>query len=510
MQYLSTDLHLYLASFLAYGDKISFGSCCLSLCHDLLFNHLRRVHASGQSELWKESHERLRERLAKYILSPDHQFYVTVTKNNSSKTFPSTNIYSLYVDYDQFTHSLIRTVKKIHRLELVIDSPHLFSDIILTDDYGIKSLIITNEITNVDEIEISLPVIPPPSSLEYLELNGPFSTISPVFVNAFVHLQELSLRGVESINNIHVRMFVNIPKIKLDTCENINDITPLQSNRDVSISTCRGIVDYRNAFTYSLRITIRSPNPKALIDLNCFKSVQNLTLFPWNSNSVTSKLSLTLKRLTIGTFFFYDNFAHLQEITVEFSDAVSDVQPFCCIPILTLADLRRVHSLNGLGYDEDRSKGLRNRKVVVRHFGSVNDFSPLNTIETVEILYCRNFCDLGQIKDVKNLTINCWGRIQPTVPMMCEKLTISGEITDNLFIYVPNAKELDISNLKGDKVRRWSGLKNLKNLERIKISKSLGALDKKGWKILLKEYFMFDIFPKTLEPKIIYVKKRKG
>ncbi len=38
IQHLLTDLHLFLASFLDYGDKISFGSCCLSFYHDLLLS----------------------------------------------------------------------------------------------------------------------------------------------------------------------------------------------------------------------------------------------------------------------------------------------------------------------------------------------------------------------------------------------------------------------------------------------------------------------------------------
>ncbi len=133
----------------------------------------------------------------------------------------------------------------------------------------------------------------------------------------------------------------------------------------------------------------------------------------------------------------------------------------------------------------------------------------MNTIETVDISYCRNLNDLAQVKDVKNLTIRCWGRIQLTAPMMCETLRISGEIKGNLFIYLPHVRELDIAGLIGDKVRSLEGLKKLKNLERIVISQSQGALDRKGWKILLKNYLVFDIFPKTLEPKIIYVKKRK-
>ncbi len=506
IEHLSTDLHLYLASFLAYGDKISFGSCCLSLCHDLLFNHLRRVDVHGLGNWWPvESYKELRERLAKCVLSPERQYHVTVRRNDILESFPFRKIYSLHTDFDEFTTYLVRDIQKIYRLELEINFLDLFSEIIIEDDYGIKSLIVSNK---VDEV-VSFPLIPPPSSLEYLELNGPFSTISPAFVNAFVHLQELSLRGVESINNIHVRMFVNIPKIKLDTCENINDITPLQSNRDVSISTCRGIVDYRNAFTYSLRITIRSPNPKALIDLNCFKAVQNLDI-SLNENQIRGRLPLTLKRLTIGkNISHYENLADLQEVTIEFSSTAINLQSLCCVPILTLSYLKGVDSLHGLGYDEDRSKCLGNRKVVIRSLDSVKDFSPLNTIETVEISYCDKFHDLGQVRDVKYLTVKCWTKIKPTAPMMCEKLTLSGEINENLFIYLPNVKELGISDVYGDEVRSLEGFENLKNLERITISQSWEAQDTKGWKMLFKDYFIFDILPKPLPSYLICVKKIK-
>ncbi len=116
MELLSTDLHLYLTSFLDYGDKISLGSCCLSFYHNLLFNHLRRVHAYGRSKWWRiESHEELRERLEKCVLAPDRQFHVTVTRNDAPESFPFPNVQTLHTDFDEFTDYLVHDVQKIHR-----------------------------------------------------------------------------------------------------------------------------------------------------------------------------------------------------------------------------------------------------------------------------------------------------------------------------------------------------------------------------------------------------------
>ncbi len=499
IQRLSTDLHLYLASFLDYGDKLSFGSCCLSFYHDILFSHLRNLHFYVRGKYYHE-------RLAKCILFPERQLRVTVRKDDVPETFPFPNVYSVRTNFDQRTKTyLFNEIKKIHRLELVAYDSDLLFEMVLTDDYGIKGLIVSNEV----DTEMSLPLTPP-SSLEYLELNGPFSTISPEFVNTFVHLHELSLKKVANISNIHVRMFVNIPKIKLDTCENFDDITPLQFTRDISIISCTGVLDYRNSLTYSRRITIRKPNSKALIDLNCFKAVQVLDLHFSNPNSITWRLPITLKRLTIIPIFFYDNFTHLQAVAVRSSKAVTNLQPFSCIPILELTDLAWVHSLNGLGYDEDYSKGLRNRKIVIKSLDSVKDFSPLNTIETVEIISCENFHDLGQVKDVRNLTVRCWPGIIPTDVMKSEKLTLSGGIRGNLFIYLPQVRDLDISNLEGDKIRSLEGFENLKNLERIAITQCWKVRDTKGWEILLKDYFENTILLGPLISKIVYVKKIKS
>lgn len=90
------------------------------------------------------------------------------------------------------------------------------------------------------------------------------------------------------------------------------------------------------------------------------------------------------------------------------------------------------------------------------------------------------------------------------------KLTLSGAIKGNLLIYLPQVRDLDISDLEGDKIRSLEGFENLKNLERIAITQCWKVRDTKGWEILLKDYFENTILLGPLISKIVYVKKIKS
>ncbi len=175
---------------------------------------------------------------------------------------------------------------------------------------------------------------------------------------------------------------------------------------------------------------------------------------------------------------------------------------FGCIPVLRLFSLQNVDSLDGLGYDEDISKRLRNRSVTVSRLGKVEDFTPLNTIPFVDIRDCVRLRDLSQVKDVKNLIIrNCRNILQPSGSLHNENLLLAGELPDDLLLCMSKVKELDLSFFeRGD----LKGLETLKSLERIVLPSYWGEQETAGWKMLKQDYMKFKYDLDT----IIYVKKR--
>lgn len=381
------------------------------------------------------------------------------------------------------------------------------SELILTKNYGIKNLTIFNYGVSVD----SLPIFPP-RSLESLTWRGPCLIPHSRFNDAFSHLYELELIDVDAVSD--VRMFVKIKKLSLFACHNITDITPLQTTRTITIAHCERIMDYRNALTYSHRINIYSWNPNAVIDVSCFRAVKSLSLeapgmdplgLSFASDSSPIGISSTLIRLRIEGNIQYQiaYFDHLQELTITASKILTKVNALGCIPILGLFNLPNVESLHGLGYDDDGRKGQRNRVVSIFGLEKVKDFTPLNTIPIVAIRRCEGFVDLGQVKDVKNLSVwNCDNIFPPVVPMEAEQVTLGGEIKFNLLSHFPNGKELDLSNVTGVKGRSLEGLETLTKLGRVVVTSSWEEQKTKGWEILREDYSKYV----SSHSSIIYVK----
>ncbi len=305
-------------------------------------------------------------------------------------------------------------------------------------------------------------------------------------------------------------MFVNLRKLSLYACNNITDITPLQTTRIISIAYCEGILDYRNALTYSHRIEIFSPNPEALIDVSCFRAVKSLTLEAPTMNLVSNSslidISSTLTRLRIGGNIYppISHFNHLQELTMTVSKLLTTVDIFSCIPILRLINLPNVDSLHGLGYDDDFTKKRRNGEVSIFGLEKVKDFTPLNTTPVVSIRKCEGLSDLTQVKDVKNLSVvYCDNILPPSVLMKAEQLTLGGEIKFNPLQYFPNIKELNLNNVTGVKGRSLEGLDTLMYLERVVITSSWKEQQTKGWEVLKNDYLRFISSGRS----IFYVKK---
>ncbi len=262
--------------------------------------------------------------------------------------------------------------------------------------------------------------------------------------------------------------------------------------------------------TYSHRIKISSPNLKAVIDVSCFKAVKSLTLEvgPTRlSSSSPINVSSTLTRLRIGGNIqpFVNCFDHLRELTVRSSEVVKKVDIFGCIPILRLFYLFNVDSLVGLGYDDDVTNKRRNREVLIFGLDKVKDFTPLNTIPIVTIGNCEGFVDLGQVKDVKNLSIwDCSNILPPLVPMKAEQVTLTGTIKHSLLLHFANVKVLNISQVSGS--NKWSleGLESLVHLERVDIFRTTSWKEQES-----KVWVRWEDYSKNIPGLhyVIYVKK---
>lgn len=494
IRHLSNDLHLFMTSFLDEKEKIIFGSCCNRYYKDLLLNYLRVFQTFRWSEFFSryEEDRNFREKVDKCLPFPERQIHMNLPDNSLPLYFPFPKIYSLSVDLDSF-QNLMHRVEKVQNLELTIHSTKSYSEIILTKDYNIKRLIIEND---ADE-HVPLPIVSPPF-LEGLELHGTFSPIPSFLIDGFPYLKELSLNHVDNISNVSI--FANIPKITLSHCNSIVDITPLQTTRDISIKYCKGILDYRNALTYSRRITIiLASNCKALVDVNCFKAVQSLTIFNFGRLN-TTPLPITLKRLMIHNTHIASNFNHLQELSIS-SSLVNDVKCLSRIPFLTLSELDIV-SLQGLGFDEDPNMNMRNQKIVAKRLAGVKDFSPLNSVQTVEIFFCKGFCNIGEVKNVKNLSIEHCLSVLLSTPIMSEKFTYVGEMDDSAFLCFQNVKVLDLSGVSIREEVNWARLQMFQNLERLIIPRYWVQQIPKIWEILKHNFSQF-WFGSTF----IYVKK---
>ncbi len=500
--HLSTDLHLDIASFLDDNDKVVFGSCCVRFYKDLLLNHLRRLKRSTSNFLNEyESNEETREKFTKYIHFPERQVHISVPMTDNAISFPFRRLYYLFVEMKLQQHYL-QQIEKIHTLDLSIDSTQEYAELLfLPERLGIKHLYIS---IYGDGVLSALPVMPS-CSLEILTLNGPCLTLPTNFYGVISQLHELNLSSLDCVSD--VSMFVNIKKISFCCCHNIIDIKPLQTIADVTIEDCRGIIDYRNALTYSHHISIKATQVEAVIDVSCFKAVKTLKVTVSDKTTVLGSLaktsSFSLKRLTIGGNLhrLFTDFNYLQELTVTGVPLLSKVDMFGCIPVLRLFALKNVESLDGLGYDEDISNRLRNRSVTISRLGKVQDFTPLNTIPFVDIINCVGLCDLSQVKDVKKLIIRyCHNILEPSVPLNNENITLAGDIPDNLLLHLTNVKELDVSLVEIDDL---SGLETSKNLERIVLPNDWNEQETAGWEMLKQDYLKFEYD----RDATIYVKK---
>ncbi len=508
---LSNDIQVQITFYLNDQEKIIYGSCCSYFYQNLIISShsSRRFKILNGSTFLKDylnNDQEICERFRKCIHFPEHQLYIRLdTIDYASSFFPFRKISYLKSNFNQLYYTnLLSQIEKIHTLDIQVTSFENSSEKLALDTLDIRNLVISTFLSPLTSLPVTLP-----ASLETFSLSGPCPSLPGGIWNSLSHLHKLVLNRIDAISDVN--MFVNVRIIHFYSCPNIIDITSLQRTRIILIENCLGIIDYRNTLTYSHQITIKASNPHAVIDVSCFKEVKSLVLsVPLSvciTNSPINTLSRTLKRLNITQEILYHllpSFDHIQELTISYSDEITNVNIFSSIPILYLNSLDNVTSLDGLGYDENISKRLRNRSVSIAQLRNVHDFTPLNTIPIIKIDYCENFHDLTQVKNVKNLSVRyCKNVVMPSSILQNQIVRLAGEMNEDLLYCFPNVEELDLLHAKG--LQSLEGLETLNKLKRILISTDWKEQKTKGWELLKQHYMKF--IPHKSSSTFTYVKK---
>lgn len=261
----------------------------------------------------------------------------------------------------------------------------------------------------------------------------------------------------------------------------------------IKIRQCRGIMNYCNAFRKSYCIHIEFPNPNACFNFDSLEEVKEMN-FDWPALEMhmtfhNQALPKTLKRLSVDGVITVPRFDHLVQLSLTDSHTALNVESLGRIPLLSLSRLVDLTSLHGLGFHEDRSKNLRNRRVEIKQLSKITDFSPLNSVHTVIINDCKLFKKVKEVRDVKNLTIEDCPNVQKIQgELRNDRLKFTGRMRKIAFIKLSFVKELDLGLVRLSDTR-LVGLEEMKNLERIVIPiwwKEKGHY--KGWRMLKERY----------------------
>lgn len=498
--HLPSELHLLISTFLSDSDQISFGSSCKSYYWNFVLDYFR-IFKIGSASSFFESYaeeEDVRERFHQAVKFPDRQIEI-IREENSNRLYPSyfpfKAIKSLHCPINEFNELFSQKLEKIQSLNIhthfyrLPKSPLSF---LRGDGYQIEDLSITYQ-----NYQIPLHLPPYPSNLRSLYLEGNFANLANDSISLLSNLHTLTFSDIETL--IDVTSLGNIPKLILQKCPNLVDITPLTNNQRITISYCRGIMDYRNTLTNAKFIWLNGLSSTVLIDIQHFQKVEDLKLIYQSSNNIFKNNLVLPKRLkryeSLNVNFPFFSFDSLTELSIQLTSSITNITLFSGIPILCLSQCDQIQSLEGLGYDTDLTKNLRNRKVQLIQMDNIEDFSPLNSIPIVYIKSCHKFQNLEEVKNVKDLTVLDCPLIEDiTTEMFCDKLTLPGRRDKFNFHSLFHVKELELVDwrLEPLKYTCLNGLETLKNLERIAIPHTWEEGTSEGWQSLKEDYLRFN------------------
>lgn len=500
LHHLPSELHLLISTFLSYSDQVSFGSSCKSYYWNFVL-HYFRVFKIGSASSFFESYaeeEDVRERFHQAVKFPNRQIEI-IREENSNRLYPSyfpfKAIKSLNCPINEFNELFSQKLEKIQTLNLhthFYRLPKYPLSFLREDGYQIEHLSITYQ-----NYQIPLHLPPYPANLRSLYLEGNFANLANDTISSLRHLHTLTFSDIETLTD--VSFLGNIPQLILQKCSNLVDITPLINNQQITISYCRGIIDYRNTLTNAKIIWLNGLSSNVLIDIQHFQKVEDLKLTYQGSNNIFNNNSVLPKRLkryeSLNVNFPFFSFASLTELSIQLTSSITNIRLFSGIPILNLSQCDQIQSLEGLGYDKDLTKNLRNRKVQLIQMNNIEDFSPLNTIPIVYIKSCYHFQKLEEVKNVKDLTLlDCPLFQEITTEMFCDKLTLPGRRDNFNFHSLFHVKELELVDwrLEPLKYSCLNGIETLENLQRIAIPHTWEEGTSEGWRSLKEDYFRFD------------------
>ncbi len=500
MKDLPFDIKLFITDFLLHDEKIRFGSCCKSFYQNLVLPPMR-IFKRGKVPFFTSYYNdaKLQEKVSQVIKSPEQQLELTISMTIGLRHFPFTVMNSLSCSMTKFITDILPTIDIIYHLKLsnfiLPSNPLSFRREKDGSFLPLKSLDMELKGSTVT---LDLPPLPP--TLQSLSLDGPYTNVANE-IALLQNLQSLTLYRIDSLTD--VSMLGNIPVITFKRCHNITDITPLQNNHTVRIEICVGIKDYRQSFTNTKNLTIELPIKEVLFDFQHCQQLQTLYVESRISIPSLQNISNTLKRLELFIKGEINlsilNPLTLVELSLQCTNDITSLELFGRIPILYLTTMNQITSLQGLGYDEDSSKNLRNRKVRIELLSNVKDFTPLNTIHTVIIENCTNLTDLTQVKDVKDLSLlyNSNFNMNPNafnIELNAMKLTLGGACVALSLKNLTKLTEIDLSLVEMTLTPNYLlGLEDMIHLQRLLLPKVWEDTWKSaGWEILEQDYLIYD------------------
>eukprot|EP01040_Poterioochromonas_malhamensis_P014621 gene14621-16208_t len=308
IQQIPLDLQLFIASFLNYGDQISFGSCCSRFQKDLVEEHFRYFTVNRRSkfyQLFNTNDKAIQERFKKAIRYSRRQLKLFDPSRDDLIDFPLTEVYHLETNCDNFHDYFSYKFHFIQSLTIYNTTPPKNPLLLNKEDNNFYQLKVL-KLYLPTAIPFELPPLPP--AIHTLVLSGKFSNLNNETFQQFSNLQIVELGQIDGL--VDVSMLGDVPSLRIVDCNNLINITPLQNNRKIIIEGCAGIKDYRNAFTNSQKIWITLPHYYSLpqdsfvsIDFKQLKRVKTLSLtsgkdFPFQPSSKI--FPVTLRRLRLS------------------------------------------------------------------------------------------------------------------------------------------------------------------------------------------------------------------
>lgn len=284
---------------------------------------------------------------------------------------------------------------------------------------------ITNREVRIAELQLdeyNFDFLPDLNCLQSLEIHGSYRGKVPSF--ASYDLSRLQSLHLYSCSIVDVSCLDCIPHLHFQQCHEIVDISSLNHNRKIIISTCNQISSYANSFRFSESISLAVSNGNSYVfNVDQLEHVKKLELIGLFTTLIITSLPKKLRSLYLHSIpckFSIPMNHNLREIHIESCPLFFSLKSLANVPFVTLIRLN-INSLKGLG--------KKNRRVRIERCDRLLFFDSIKKNDWVEINYCRAFNDSSKLKHVKHLYV--------TLQALDSEIILNGTKTLHLINYLP-------------------------------------------------------------------------